>query len=592
MHRQPSLILLATDGSVIDTVGGSYGEAVSVDELPPHLPLAVLAVEDRRFYEHFGLDLIGLARAVVANLRAGRVVQGGSTITQQLAKNLFLTPERTVKRKVQEFLLALWLEQRFSKEQILSLYLNRVYLGAGAYGVDAAARHYFGKSAQKVTVYEAALLAGLLKAPSRYNPVTNADAAESRAELVLGAMVDAGFLSPSKASLALQQAPGLEIKADRAHYFTDWIFSQIEGYVGASQHDLTVQTTLDARLQRMAEREVAGLFVGKGAEARAAQAALVALSPEGAVRAMVGGRDYRESQFNRVTQARRQPGSAFKLFVFLAGLENGLRPDREILDAPVRVEMWAPRNYRNRYFGEVTLREGFARSLNSVAVRVSEEAGRQSVVEAARRLGIRSNLEAIPSIALGTSEVTLLELTSAYGVFANQGNAVWPYAIEEIRDRDGGVLFRRSASRAVRVVASRQVEQMNDLLHATVVWGTGKAAALERPTAGKTGTSQDFRDGWFVGFTAELVAGVWIGNDDGTPMAGVTGGSLPATLWRRFMARALDGTPPRPLPDGGTVVASGEDAGDKLLAESREQDGFIEAILRRLKQSTVGGKNH
>jgi len=574
--RQPSISLLAADGTPIASSGEVYGRMVTVAQLPPALPHAVLAVEDRRFYRHWGIDLRGLARALWINLKAGEVVQGGSTVTQQLAKVLFLTPERTVRRKVQEALLALWLETRFTKDEILSLYLNRVYLGSGTYGVDAAARRYFDKPATEVTVYEAAQLAGLLKAPSRYNPVTDYQRAGARTRVVLSAMVEAGFLTKAQALEALASQPGQPRLANRrARYYADWVIGQIKDYVGRIDTDLTVVTTLDPRLQAIAEDELVAMLASEGAERGAGQAAFVALSPDGAVRAMVGGRDYGESQFNRSVQALRQPGSAFKAFVYLAAMEAGRRPDDRMSDSPVAIGEWQPRNYADRYFGEVTLREAFARSLNSVAVRLTEQLGPAQVAEAARRLGITSDLEVAPSLALGASEVTLLELTSAYATFANRGHGVWPYGILEIRDVTGRITYRRRGGGLRPLVSAYNVDQMTNLMTASVEWGTGKAAKIGHPAAGKTGTSQEFRDAWFVGFTRNLVAGAWLGNDDGTPMKGVTGGGLPAKLWARFMTRALENQEPQPLAGG-----------DVELAVTDQLEGFLDRLIQRLTDAS------
>jgi penicillin-binding protein 1A len=576
MTRRPSVRLLAADGSEIATFGQLYGEALFVDDLPPQVPQAVLAIEDRRFYSHFGIDPWGVLRAMIANLRAGSLRQGGSTITQQLAKNLFLTPERTLKRKVQEVLLALWLERKFSKPQILSLYLNRVYLGAGTYGVDAAARRYFGISAREVGLYQAAMLAGLLKAPSRYNPASSPDLADRRARVVLQAMVEADFISEAEAAGAARGDRSAKTAfAGRGRHFADWVMTRVEDYTGRIEGDVVVTTTLDPRLQRIAEEETARLLDGEGAERDAEQAAAVILAPDGAVRAMVGGRAYGQSQFNRATQALRQPGSAFKLFVYLAGIEAGLRPDSRFEDAPIRVKTpsgpWAPKNYAGRYYGEVTLREAFARSLNSVAVRVSQQVGPEEVAATARRLGITTPLEPVPSLALGAAEVSLIELTGAYATFANGGAGVWPYAIREIREAGGPVLFSRSGGGPGPVVSAGTVNAMTDLMHATVAWGSGKAADPGRPAAGKTGTSQDSRDAWFVGYTAELVAGVWFGNDDGRAMRGVTGGGLPAQLWRAILARSLADQPSRPLPRGRAEVAE---------VKEEPKPGLLDRLLR------------
>jgi len=584
--RRPSVTLVAADGTLLASYGDLFGEAVAVADLPPYLPQAVMAVEDRRFYDHFGVDLWGLARAMLVNLRAGRIVQGGSTITQQLAKNLFLTPERTLKRKVQEMLLALWLERKFSKDEILSLYLNRVYLGAGTWGVDAAARHYFGKPAGAVTLYEAAQLAGLLKAPSRYNPVSDRDLSARRTETVLAAMVDAGFVTEAEAKHAAStKTAGRARAGDQARYFADWILAQVPGYVGPIQRDLTVVTTLNPLHQRVAEEELATLLASEGQARGVSQGAVVILAPDGAVRAMVGGRDYDASQFNRATQALRQPGSAFKTFVYLAAIEAGRHPDDRMLDAPVTVGNWSPANFNDKYYGEVTLREGFARSLNSVAVRLSQQVGVDRVAAVARRLGITSDLDVSPSLALGASEVTLLEMTGAYDVFANGGYGVWPHGIEEIRDGDGRLLYRRAGGGPGRLVAPRAVDAMTDLMHATVVWGSGKAADPGRPAAGKTGTSQEFRDAWFVGFTAELAAGVWLGNDDGAPMTHVTGGALPARLWGRVMTRALEGFSPKPLPGGDSATVADAAADDAFGESPAGTTDFIGRILRSLART-------
>jgi len=549
--REPAIVFKDRNGSTLASYGDLYGSAVRLRDVPKYLPQAVIATEDRRFYHHIGIDFIGLARAVWVNIRQGRIREGGSTISQQLAKNLFLTRERTVRRKVQETLLAFWLERKFSKDQILTIYLNRVYLGSGTYGVDAAARRYFGKPARQVNLYEAAMLAGLLKAPSRHNPAANPEAAANRAKVVLLDMVEAGFITKERAARAIEAKhtlrPGLG--AGGRHYFTEWVRKRIKDYAGEVTGDLVVTTTLDAGMQKIAEEQLALHLDKHGPRMRASQGALLAISTDGAVRAMVGGRDYQDSKFNRVTQARRQPGSAFKPFVFLAAIEAGIEPDAKFLDAPIRIGGWRPGNYGDRYYGEVTLRESVTRSLNSVAVRVSEKVGRGKVIRVARRLGIRSRLRAHPSLALGASEVTMLELTGAYAALANSGTGVFPYGIVEIRTRGGRVLYRRRGSGLGRVVAASHVAAMNDVLRAVMVWGTGKAARLpDRPAAGKTGTSQDFRDAWFIGYTPDLVAGVWVGNDDASPMKGVTGGSLPAWIWKAFMVRALKGTAPKALP--------------------------------------------
>ncbi|PPR75113.1 MAG: Penicillin-binding protein 2D [Alphaproteobacteria bacterium MarineAlpha3_Bin4] len=576
--RKPTATLVSVNGTVIATRGELYGLPVQLSQLPPALPHAVLATEDRRFYDHFGLDIIGLARAIWNNIRARDIVQGGSTITQQAAKNLFLTPERSLERKIKELMLALWLEHKFIKDQILTLYLNRVYFGAGTYGVDAAARRYFNKPAAQVSTYEAAMLAGLLKAPSRYNPRYNPDRAKRRTAQVLANMVDAGYLSEQQAKIAAashnRPTPRRKPGGRLARHFVDWVLEQLPSFVAPGDRDLHVVTTLDATLQRAAETAVRrGL--GNFAET---EAALVALAPDGAIRAMVGSRDYAKSQFNRATQARRQPGSAFKPVVYLAGLEAGLTPDSLIADMPLAIGDWRPRNFDGKYHGKVTVAYALARSLNTVAVRITERVGRERVVTTARRLGITSDLRPMPSLALGAADLTLLELSAAYGPFANGGRGVWPYGIEEIRDGAGEVLYRRRGSGPGRVASGRHVAAMNRMLARVITDGTGRKARIDRPAAGKTGTSQNNRDAWFIGYSADLIAGVWVGNDDARPMKGITGGSLPATLWRQFMTAAHTGLPPRPLPGlGGALGAPPEPTPD-----ASEKAGFWQHLIAKL----------
>ena len=566
--RAPTITLLATDGSKIATHGQLYGRLVPLAALPERLIQAVLATEDRRFYGHFGVDPRGLARALVANLRAGRIVQGGSTITQQLAKNLFLTPRRTLGRKIQEALLALWLEIAFTKDQILTLYLHRVYLGAGTYGVAAAARKYFGVGPGDLTLPQAAMIAGLLKAPSRYAPTANLEGARGRARQVIANMVDAGYLEAAAAEHA-RAAPaslGPRLASENIRYFTDWVLERLPDYVGYSDRDLVVRTTLDRTAQKAAESALAAAFEREGEAANADQAALLALAYDGAVRAMIGGRSYAKSQYNRAVRARRQPGSAFKLFVYLTALERGMTPDTEMRDSPVVFGDWQPRNASGRYYGTVTLRQAFARSINTVAVKVSERAGRQRVRETARRLGLTSTLPPHPSLALGTADVGLMEMTAAYATTANGGEGIWSYGITEVLDQDGTVIFRRAGGGPGPVLAPATVDQMNSMLQTVVESGTGRNARLDRPVAGKSGTSQDYRDAWFIAFTADLVAGVWVGNDDGSPMNNVTGGGMSARIWRDFMTAALAGTEPRPIP----------------TYEKKQEPGFLRRLFTRV----------
>ena len=553
-ERRPALAVVAADGSALARYGDLTGDAVDVRDLPPHLIQAVLAIEDRRFYDHFGLDPIGILRAVFVNLQAGRMVQGGSTITQQLAKNLFLTPERTLRRKVQEALLALWLEANYDKDDLLSAYLNRVYLGAGTYGVDAAARTYFGVTAEHVTLRQSAILAGLLRAPSRYSPANAPELAERRADTVLAAMVDAGYIAQAQADAA-EDLPPLPRRrpttGQGGRYFADWVTDQVPDFVGYDPIDRTVLSTLDPVRQRRVEAIVARHLAEDGAAAGAGQAAVVLMRPDGAVVAMVGGRSYAGSQYNRATQAQRQPGSAFKPIAYLAALEAGLTPHSVVRDEPIRVGDWRPNNFNGRYFGPVTATEALARSANAAAVRVLDYAGVDRTLALARRLGLNGRLPRDLSLALGTGEVTLLELTAAYAAIANRGRAVWPYGVEAIIARDGEVLYRRQGSGAGTATSAEHAAALTAMMTAVMdpaQGGTGRAAALDRPAAGKSGTSQAHRDAWFVGFTTDYVAGVWVGNDDGTPMNGVTGGGLPARIWRDVMTDAHRGLPVRPLP--------------------------------------------
>ncbi|HEY9568984.1 MAG TPA: PBP1A family penicillin-binding protein, partial [Thalassobaculum sp.] len=585
-ERRPAVTVLAEDGSRLARYGDLVGEMVTVDRMPPHMVEAVLAIEDRRFYGHIGLDPIGLVRAAVANFRAGRVVQGGSTITQQLAKILFLTPDRTYRRKVQEALLAVWLEVNYTKDQILAAYLSRAYFGAGAYGIDAASRAYFGIPVTEVNLHQAAILAGLLQAPSRYSPASAPLLAEARAQMVLNAMVDAGYLTEADLRQldALPPVPRRRPGAGQGgRYFTDWVVDMVPDYAGAGRSDLVVETTLDPELQRLAEAVVADHLTESGEKGRVTQAALVAMRPDGAVVAMVGGRSYRDSQFNRATQAMRQPGSAFKPIVYLAALEQGLRPYDTVLDAPIDVGGYSPRNFYDGYLGPITATEALAKSANTAAVRVLERAGIDNVIDLAQRLGMSGEMRRDLSLALGTSEVTLLELTSAFAVFARDGVGVWPYAVMTVRSRDGTPIYRREGQGPGEVAMPWHVQELNRMLSAVMEIGTGRGARLDRPSAGKSGTSQDHRDAWFVGFTADLIVGVWVGNDDGQPMNRQTGGGLPAHIWHDFMVPAHRGLPPRPIPGLESPVPVPAGQGPVLVSQpAPQEDGGFTGLIRKL----------
>ncbi|WP_375410780.1 transglycosylase domain-containing protein [uncultured Methylobacterium sp.] len=552
--RPPNIAILASDGSLLANRGETGGRVVSIKELPPYLPRAFVAIEDRRFYGHFGVDPVGIVRAVGQNLSRRGVAQGGSTLTQQLAKNLFLTPERSASRKIQEAILALWLEHTYSKDAILELYLNRVYFGAGAYGVEAAAQRYFGKPAKAVTLAEAAMLGGLVQAPSRLAPNRNLPAAQARAAHVLAAMEELGFAKPAdvKLALATPARPARSGGGGSANYVADLVMDVLDDFVPKFETDIVVQTTVDTGLQGVAEKALVDELNLKGGRYNVAQGALVSMKPDGAIRALIGGRDYAQSQFNRATTAKRQPGSAFKPFVYLAALERGLSPDSVRDDSPITIKGWSPENYSRDYRGAVTLREALALSLNTVAVRLGQEVGPKAVVQTAQRLGISSPLQANGSIALGTSEVTPLELVGAYAAFANGGTGVIPYVVASVKAADGKVLYKRGEGGLGRVMDANAVSMMNAMMHETFVSGTAKKAEiLGWDLAGKTGTSQDFRDAWFIGFSSTLVTGVWLGNDDGEPTKKVSGGNLPGEVWKTYMSVALKGQSPAMLPGAG-----------------------------------------
>ena len=550
--RPPTIEIVGLDGSMLAQRGEMAGANVPVKELPPYLQNAFIAIEDRRFYSHYGIDPVGILRAAVANVLHRGVSQGGSTLTQQLAKNLFLTQERTLQRKLQEVELALWLERKHSKTEILELYLNRVYFGSGAYGVEAAAQRYFGKSARNVTLAEAAMLAGLVKSPSRLAPNRNPEGAQARAQTVLAAMADAKFITEAQAKASIGHL-AINVKpagAGTINYVADWIGEVLDDLVGQIDQSIVVDTTIDPRLQATAEAAVIDELAAKSVKFNVSQGALVAMTPDGAVRAMVGGRNYAESQYNRAVTAKRQPGSAFKPVVYLTAIEQGLNPETIRLDAPLDVKGWKPENYHHEYFGAVTLTQALAMSLNTVAVRLGLEVGPKNVVRTAHRLGISSKLDANASIALGTSEVSLTELVGAYTPFANGGFGVSAHVVTKIRTLDGKLLYARQADQPSQVIEPRNVAMMNIMMQETLISGTARKAEIPGWTAaGKTGTSQDFRDAWFIGYTANLVTGVWLGNDDNSPTKKATGGGLPVEVWTRFMKAAHQGVPVASLPN-------------------------------------------
>jgi penicillin-binding protein 1A len=579
--------ILDDRGRLIARRGLTQGAMVRAEDLPDYVPNAFIAIEDRRFRSHIGIDPIGLTRAAIQNMINGRVVQGGSTLTQQLAKNLFLSPSRTFDRKLQEAMLALYLESRYSKNQILTLYLNRVYFGAGVYGIEAAAEKFFGKHASELNLTEAAMIAGSVKAPARYNPLSDIDAGLQRAQVVLRAMQDAGFIDDATRSLAEATRPRI-VRVNGtpgSGWFADWIMAHLSEDVGASAEPIVVETTFDLQTQALAENAVIQGLAEEGGKFNASQAALVAMTPDGAVRAMVGGNNYGSSAFNRATDAVRQPGSAFKPFVYLAALEHGHTIDEMANDGPVDIHGWKPTDFEGHFKGEIPLIEAFADSSNSVAAQLTAQVGPAEVARAARRLGITSPLQEVSSLALGTSGVTPLELTGAYASFANGGNGVQPFGILRIKSRSGKLLYERKFSGPGAVMSANTDAQMTRLMLEVTATGTGKAARLaDRPTAGKTGTTQDFHDAWFVGFTADLVCGVWIGNDDYTPMVKATGGTLPAHIFHAFMSDAEQDLPARPL-IGTALMASAEQPSDQTTpaqAEDKSKPDTFQKLLNGL----------
>lgn len=538
---KPVVVLETADGAPLVRQGPYQGPYARYDQFPPHLIDAVLSIEDRRFMDHFGIDPRGIVRALLRNLEAGSVVEGGSTITQQLIKLQYLDSDRTIKRKIQEVVIAFWLEWKLGKREILTRYLNSVYLGAGATGMPAAARIYFNKDIGALNLPESAMLAGLLRAPSQWNPIDNFEGARQRTLVVLDAMATNGKITEPQAAEAKTGFARLHPTTPTPRsgsWFADWISPQASEIAGSSPGSTTVRTTLVPRLQQIAERVVKRALDSEGKTVEASQAALVAMTPDGAVMAMVGGRDYKASQFNRAVTAMRQPGSTFKLFVYYAALKAGLTLSDRVLDAPIDINGWSPENSAGNYGGWVTLAEAFARSLNAASVALAEEVGLDNVIAAARELGIDAPLANTPSLALGTSEVNLLNLTSAYASVQLGRAPVKPWGIIDFQAAGQPKTFRVGLQSKPNVDLSPYQSDLIGLLQLVVERGTGRGADPGTFAAGKTGTSQNNRDAWFVGFTEALVVGVWVGNDDDAPMKGVTGGALPAHIWRDFMREA------------------------------------------------------
>src|SRR5215210_5861438 len=529
----------AANGTVLVSLGPSFGKWLPYEQIPPEMRAAMISVEDKRFRGHLGVDPIGIARSIKVRIDTGNWRQGGSTITQQLARNIFLTNSRTFGRKMKEIVLALAIERKFSKDQILELYLNRVYFGGGAYGIDAASRRFFGHSADRLSLGEAAIIAGLVKAPSNYAPTADAEAARARSGVVLQSMVDNGFIGAAAAAgvdpaqIRIQQTT----RENSVRYFTDWALPQLDTLIDATSEPIDVWTTLSPSMQAMADRSIAANAP------RAAQGALVAIDRDGAVRAMVGGRDYVDSIYNRATQATRQPGSAFKLFVYLTALEAGMKPTDTIVDEPVTIDGWTPRNSTRTNLGPVSLREAFSRSINTVSAKIGAQLGFGTIADMARRFGISTAISTYPSMVLGTSDVRLIDMTRAFASVANKGVAVTPYAVRKVVTADGRLLYQHNSNEERVLVNPWVAAQMTDLLQAAVMTGTGRAAQIGRPVAGKTGTTSSNKDGWFVGFSSGVTTGIWMGRDDNRPVPGLQGGTAPARAFHDFMGAAVANRP-------------------------------------------------
>ncbi len=571
VRRQPSITYLDRSGAVVAVRGSEYAPPANIDALPPYVPAAFVAIEDRQFYHHLGFNPWGMARSAAHNLsHPDSNLQGGSTITQQLARNLFLTPAQTYRRKTQELILSVWLELHFTKKQILALYLNRVSFGGGAFGIEAAAQRYFNKPASSLTIGEAALLAATMKGPTRYNPAANSARAARRATVVLNEMERMGAITSEQRAQAFATPVHVSARLanQRAQYFVDWLDAQVRSQVGQPTEDLVVETTLDLPIQAAAEQAVRVGVALHGPQG-VRNSALVAMDGEGRVRAYVGGADYAVSQFDRATAARRQAGSAFKPFVYLTAMENGHTPEEGVIDEPITIGNWTPRNYTGRYLGPITLETALAESVNTVAARLANEVGTTRVAETARRLGITSPIQTDPSMALGAVEVSPLEMAQAYDAFDNGGLRAHAYGIERIRTAAGKVLYDHAAEPAPRlqVIGQPALGYMVEMMRQVIASGTGSRARVAGyDLAGKTGTTSDYRDAWFVGYTGGFVAAVWTGRDDNTPMKRVTGGGAPADIWRTFMTVALPRLAAQRIPGASIAGQQSDDAIGDLLS--------------------------
>lgn len=591
-ERRPAITVLANDGSVISRYGDHKGRNLSVDDLPEYLPNAVVAIEDKRFRYHFGVDPLGIMRAAYVNAVSEGVVQGGSTITQQLAKNLFLTRDRTFSRKIKEAMLAVWLEFKLTKDEILSAYLNRVYLGGGAYGIDAASYVYYSKPASELNLHESATIAGLLKAPSRYSPKSNPEASKERANIVLKAMLEQELITEKQYDEAINESdtPIPDKKPEPANderFFTDWIIEQIDGYTGQRNQDMIVETTLDPNVQSAAAETILSIVRANGADKGFSQGAAIVMRPDGSVVAMVGGVNYGRSQFNRATQALRSPGSSFKPVVYLTALRQGWSMDSIVTDAPIESGKYRPKNFGNKYYGEITLYGALTLSLNTVAVNLAKTVGIENVIETARLMGITADLEPNLSTALGSNGVPMIQMASAYATIASNGLAIEPFGIKRIKTTKGDVIYEHKNEKPAQVLPGYPITQLKEMMNSVIRQGTGTGANPGFYAAGKTGTSQEYRDAWFNGFTNSYIATVWFGNDDNSPTKQVTGGSFPARAWRQIIVAAHND----PSPSQYTQMLGSQSSGAGLLTRIFSFGGTSET-LQRIEPSNTQGSDY
>ena len=564
--RQPSTVIMAENGNDIAKFGQIYDKIIYPEKLPKNLTNAVIAIEDRRFYEHFGFDIIGFSRAMITNIFRKRYAQGASTITQQVAKNIFLTPNKTLRRKVQELLLSFWLEHKFSKDQIMALYLNRVYFGSGNYGANAASNWYFNKNVYDLNVREAAILAGMLKAPNRYNPILHRQKALERAQTVLMAMKKNDFLTEKQYKTAsnLPVNDGQKYRVTGGKHFAQYVYDEVNNYIGERTKDIVVSTTLNQKLQETAEK-ILRKYVAENKKNNVNEGAVVIMDKQGAIKAMVGGVDYNKSQFNRAVQAKRQAGSTFKPFVYLTALQYGFKPESTVVDEPIKIGKWQPENYNKKYYGKVTLDYALSHSLNAATVALSKELYLKDIAKNARDAGISTKIDTSPSMVLGTNAVKVIDMATAYTSLANGGKKVVPYAINEISTTDGYQLYLRPEFKQKQIFSAKNVVDLTKMLEHVINRGTGQKAKLQIFVAGKTGTSQNYRDAWFAGWTNKYVAVVWVGNDNDWPMNKIGGGSLPAQIWHDIMATTVGETPSSDVMDSiGDLIESEEGDGDEI----------------------------